>query len=299
MRSAVVTETGDTTLTDLPDPVPTPGQVLVDVEEAGLGHVDVMAARGDYPFFPGPGAAPGLEVVGRTPDGRRVLALPRFGGCAERVAVDADRLLPAPDGLDAIGLGLNALVAELTLHRARVNPGDRVLVRGAGGGIGVLAVQIARARGAQVTAITSSPARAARLRALGATTTVDRTDAAPEGEHDVVVDTVAGPGMAEHLPLLAPNGRYALCGGVAGDPGPEPFAALLRHFHHSPTLIALSLNSITPDELARSWERVRALADSGALRPVVERRLPLDRIAEALRLVGSGRVFGKVVVRAR
>ncbi|GAA2668976.1 MULTISPECIES: zinc-binding dehydrogenase [Actinosynnema] len=239
-----------------------------------------MAARGDYPFFPGPGAAPGLEVVGRTPTGRRVLAL------------------PAPDGLDAIGIGLNALVAELALHRARVSPGDRVLVRGAGGGIGVLAVQIARARGALVTAVTSSPERAHRLRDLGATEIVDRTRAEPGGEHDVVVDTVAGPGVAAHLRLLAPNGRYALCGGVAGDPGPDPFAALLRDFHRSPTVIALSLNSVAPDELARSWERVLALAATGALRPVVRQRLPLDRIGEALRLVGSGRVFGKVVVRA-
>ncbi|MEK8173324.1 zinc-binding dehydrogenase [Streptomyces sp. M19] len=176
--------------------------MLVDVDAAGVGYVDVMALRGEYAYFPARGGAgPGGRRPGdggragraRRARGRRVLALPAFGGFAERAVADADRVFPIPrgdgqgedegdadtDAVDTVALGVNALVAEIGLHRAGVAAGERVLVRGAGGGIGVLATQIAHAHGAEVTAITSSPARGERLRGLGAAHVVDRTAAAP------------------------------------------------------------------------------------------------------------------------
>ncbi|GAA1952423.1 quinone oxidoreductase family protein [Amycolatopsis minnesotensis] len=307
MRAVVVDASQELTVADVPEPAAGPGEVLIEAEAIGVGYMDVMRLRDGSTSA---GSIPGLEVLGRVraagsgvPEGligRRVLAQPDFGGYAEQVAVGADRLLPVPDGADPVemvALGLNALVAEGAVHRTGVLPGDRVLVRGAGGGIGVLATQIARARGAEVTAVTSSPERAERLRALGAAKTVDRTR--PEdtyGTYDVVVDTVAGPRVREHLELLRPNGRYVLCGGVGGVPGPDVFEPLLRDFHRSSTLLAFSLRSVAPEERGKSWERVLALHDGGGLAAVLDRSFPLTEAAAALQWVERGKSFGKVVL---
>ncbi|WAP53750.1 quinone oxidoreductase family protein [Streptomyces sp. S465] len=322
MKAVVVRSSAELAVVDAPEPVPGRGQVLVDVDAIGAGYVDVMARRGEYAYFPGVGSVPGLEVVGRVaavgPDvpeglvGRRVLALPAFGGYAEKVVAEADRVLAVPgsvDAVDAVAAGVNAMVAEIALHRVGATAGDRVLVRGAGGGIGVLATQIARARGAEVTAVTSAPARGARLRDLGAAHIVDRTrpatagsddDCAPAGEtYDVVVDTVAGPDLADHLALLRPNGRYILCGGAGGAPEVASLEPLLRDFHRSPTLFAFSLNSVAPEDLALSWKRIVGLLEEGRLSAVIDRRFPLTEADAALRWVESGKPFGKVVLLPR
>ena len=168
---------------------------------------------GWYVRFPGAGSVPGLEVAGRVravgqdvPEdliGTRALALPAFGGYAEQVVASAERLLPAPSGADPVelvALGVNALVAEGSLHKTGVVAGDRALVRGAGGGIGVLATQIAHARGAEVTAVTSSRERGERLRALGAAKVFDRTGTGlPDERYDLIVDIVGGPQLPKYL----------------------------------------------------------------------------------------------------
>ncbi|MEC3992445.1 zinc-binding dehydrogenase [Actinacidiphila sp. DG2A-62] len=309
MKAMIVEPSRELALAEVPEPAPGPGQALVEVEAIGVGYVDVMARRGDDAHFPGVGSVLGLEVVGRVRAasgvaeelvGKRVLALPDSGGYAERVAADADRLLPAPEGADpveVVALGLNALVAEGALHRTGLAAGERVLVRGASGGIGVLATQIAHARGAEITAVTSSPEKAERLRTLGAAKVIDRTRAdRPEDTYDVVVDTVAGPQVGEYLQLLRPNGRYVLCGGAGGVPGSEVFDLLLRDFHRSPTLLAFSLMSVAPAGRRRSWDRVVELFADGRLSAVLDTTFPLTQAATALRRVESGTSFGKVVL---
>ncbi|WP_158812946.1 zinc-binding dehydrogenase [Streptomyces rimosus] len=288
--------------------------MLVDVDAAGFGFVDVMALRGEYPGFPGVGAVPGVEVAGRVAAvgrevaeglvGQQVLAmLPGFGGFAERIVTDAELIFPVPRGgraVDAVAIGVNALVAELALHRVGAAAGERVLVRGAGGGIGTLATQIARARGAEVTAVTSSAARGERLRALGAAHIVDRTESAiPGADYDVVVDTVAGPDLEKHLELLRPNGRYILCGAAGGFPDVGSFAPLLRDFHKSLSLSALSLNSVAPEDLRQSWKRVVALLEESRVSAVVDQVFPLTEAEDALRRVAAGKAFGKVVLLPR
>lgn len=313
MRAAVVQSSGELELSDVPDPVPGPGQVVVEAEAVGVGFVDVMLRRGEYPGSPATGSIPGVEVVGEVrsagPDvagdliGRRVLALPAFGGYAELAVADAGRVLPVPDGADAadtVALGVNSLVAEISLGRADTKVGDHVLVRGASGGIGVLATQIAVARGAEVTAVTSSAARGERLRALGARLIIDRTSTAVSGEtYDVVVDTVAGLDLVPYLESLRDNGRYVLCGAAGGLPAPDFFPALLRRFHKSPTLVAFSLNSVAPDDLQTSWQAITSLWSRGTLSPVVDERLPLSEASQALRLLERGGPFGKVVLQPR
>lgn len=310
MKAAVISPTGELTIVDVPEPVPGPNQVLIDIDAIGAGYVDVMARRGQYPYSPGAGSVPGLEVVGHVSAaganvtagliGQRALALPAFGGFAEKAVADANRVFPAPPGADAadvVALGVNALVAELALHRVWASAGDDVLIRGAGGGIGVLATQIAHVRGAEVTVVTSSAARGERLRALGAMHVVDRTASPlPDRTYDVVVDTVAGPDLGRHLELLRPNGRYILCGGAGGAPGPESLGPLLRQFHKSPTLFAFSLNSVGPEELRSSWERIVTLLAERRLSPVLDQRFPLIDAEAALQWVADGKQFGKVVL---
>ncbi|MCS7483761.1 zinc-binding dehydrogenase, partial [Umezawaea endophytica] len=131
-----------------------------------------------------------------------------------------------------------------------------------------------------------------------ATRVFDRTRAAllTDETYDVVIDTVAGPSLEQHLELLRPNGRYVLCGGAAGPPGPDAFTPLLRNIHKSPTLIVFSLNSLEPQDLRRSWKRVTTLLREDRLSPVLDSRFPLAQADSALRHVEFGRPFGKVVL---
>lgn len=313
MLAAIVQAPEEIAVEEITPPTPAAGQVVIDVDAIGVGYVDVMARDGRYAPFPGAGAAPGLEVVGRVAAmaepvgglqvGAPVLGLPSFGGFAERVVVDAGRALPVPAGaaaVEMVGLGLNALVAEVAQERAGVGADEHVLVRGASGGIGVLAVQIAVARGARVTAVTSSAERAARLRGLGVADVLTRDAAPGVGQtYDVVIDTVAGPELDHHLHALGPNGRYVLCGGAAGPTGAGALDALLENIHRSPTFLAFSLNSVGPAELAASWKRILGLSEGGRLAAVVDQVMPLTAADAALRLVEGGAPFGKVVLTPR
>ncbi|GAA1034576.1 MULTISPECIES: quinone oxidoreductase family protein [Amycolatopsis] len=293
MKAVLVEPQQRLVLGDAPDPAAGQGQAVVEVEAAGVGYFDLMNLRN------GASSVPGVEVVGRVEDRRRVLALILSGGYAQQVAADADQLYPVPDTLDpadVVALGVNAMVAEGAVRRAAVAPGERVLVRGASGGIGVLATQIAHARGAEVTAVTSSAEYGERLRILGAAKIVDRTRERPEETYDVIIDTAAGPQVREHLELLRPNGRYVLCGGTAGVPEPEAFEPLMRDFHKSPTLFAFSLTSVSPEERRKSWDRVLKLVADGQLSAVLDRTFPLGEAAAALQHVEQGKSFGKVVL---
>ncbi|MBB4689181.1 quinone oxidoreductase family protein [Amycolatopsis jiangsuensis] len=204
-----------------------------------------------------------------------------------------------PEGADAaevVALGLNALVAESAVDRVGVAAGDRVVVRGAGGGIGVLATQIAHARGAEVTAVTSSPSRGDRLLDLRAARIVDRTAAVPGEDFDVVVDPVAGAEMGRYLKRLRDNGRYVLCGSADGPPAPDFFEVMLRDYHKSPTVFAFSLNSVTPAGLRRSWRAVTDWWGKGLLAPVLDLSVPLAEAEQVLGLLERGAPFGKVVL---
>ncbi|MBB1156838.1 MULTISPECIES: quinone oxidoreductase family protein [Amycolatopsis] len=293
MKAVLVEPQQRLVLSETPDPAPGPGQAVVEVEAIGVGYVDIMYLRD------GATSVPGVEVVGRVESGQRVLALILSGGYAEQAVADPDQLYPVPqnlDSADAVALGVNALVAEGAVRRAAVVPGERVLVRGASGGIGVLATQIAHARGAEVTAVTSSAEYGERLRTLGAAKIVDRTRERPGETYDVIIDTAAGPQVREHLELLRPNGRYVLCGGTAGVPEMEAFAPLMANFHNSSTLFTFSLTSVPPEERRKSWDRVLKLVEDGQLSAVRDRTFPLAEAVAALQHVEHGKSFGKVVL---
>ncbi|MFJ5225461.1 zinc-binding alcohol dehydrogenase family protein [Streptomyces sp. NPDC088400] len=325
MKAVVVDSfdgSGSLSLVDLPDPVPGPGQIQITVRASGVGHTDIASRRGEFARFPEPGFVPGTEAAGvvtATGDGvddawlgRRVFAvLPDGGGYAELVTVRTDAALaelPAQvSASEAVALGGNALTALFMLERAQVAAGECVLVRGAGGGVGLMATQVGAYFGAVVTAVTSSAARGERLLGLGASTVLNRSlgeDRAPgedraraEGAtYDIVIDPVCGPDLARHIGRLRPNGRYVLCGAAGGMPGPDFASGLRGRFYQSPSLLMLSMRSFSPERMRSGLKAIFELAARGALRGVVDEELSLGDASRAHDKLESGAVFGKLVL---
>ncbi|EYF04508.1 quinone oxidoreductase family protein [Chondromyces apiculatus] len=299
-------------LQNVPALTPAAGQVLITIEAAGVGLADILmrtgAYRGAYTAPAEGGFVPGLEVAGTVAGlgtgvdpawrGRRVFAPVQTGGYAEQAVFAADALIPLPDAIsavDAVALGVNALVAKIALERARLVPGERVLVRGAAGGIGTMATQLAAHAGAIVAATTSTADRGQRLRELGAVEILDRAATGAEA-FDVILDNVLGPDLATFLGKLKENGRMVLCGAAGGFPPPDFGMALLAGFQRSLTLSTLSLNSVDAPRLAAALQEVFALVAAGHLKPVIEATLPLAEAAAAHARLESGQVFGKLVL---
>lgn len=285
-------------------PHPKEGQVLITVAAVGIGFVDVMMRTGNYPGVDSVGLVPGAEIAGMVSAvgtnvpvdlvGQWVYALCGTGGCAEVVCVDANAIIPLPEGLSAeaaVATGINALVAWFALKRANVAAGDAVLVRGASGGIGTMAVQLAVASGATCTAASSKPER---LAYLGAQALVDRSGGT--GTFDIVIDPVAGSETGSFFRKLNPNGRIILCGAAAGLPSPDFTTEILATFFTSPTLFMLSLNSVPPHEVSAAIRSIFAMVTDGRLIPVVDRRVSFDEIVEAHSALESGEIVGKVIV---
>src|SRR5256885_304637 len=210
-------------LTDVPDPEPADGEVVVEVTRAGINFADTHVTRNDYLPREELPLIPGGEVAGRTPDGRRVAALLPNGGYAQKVAVNEAMLVPVPDKVSdeaAAGLLLQGLTARSLLRvSARLEAGESVVVQGAAGGTGSLAVQLAKRLGAgRVIGLASSEEKRELARGLGADATVDSQAEdleaaileANDGEPgDVVLEMSGGQCFEASLPVLAPLGRPA------------------------------------------------------------------------------------------
>ncbi|MEU4742257.1 NAD(P)-dependent alcohol dehydrogenase [Actinosynnema sp. NPDC023658] len=287
----------------VPDPVVQPGQVLVRVHAASVNGGELMGRDGRLKLllgrrFPkrtgidfagevvsGPGFEPGAHVWGGLPRGS-------FGSAAEYVAVAPDRLSASPAGLDLVhaaalpGVGTTAITA--LRDKARLRPGERLLVRGASGGVGSVAVQLGKAYGAHVTALTSG-ATLDFVRELGADDALDyRIDPARLGRFDVVLDT-RGSTPAAYRRLLGPGGRMV---GIAFRSAADVGYLLASSVFGSRRVRFFSGNPTTA-----LFADLAALVESGAVRPVVDTVHPLAAIAEAHRALEAGGVRGKHVVR--
>lgn len=330
MRALQLTAANTFAVTSLPDPLPGPGQVLVRWQAAALNFRDVQVARGSYPntafpLIPGSDAAGTVEACGpgatRWKPGDRVLTQvvqgwqagemlpyhPRtiLGGVlpgvlCERSALPEDGLVATPAHLsdqEAACLPCAGTTAWNALHGSgTTRPGDTVLVQGSGG-VALWALLLARAAGARVLAITSSPAKAERLRALGAEAVHDyRADpawdawalAASGGAGVDHVIEVGGPGtIARSIAAVRFHGRISLIGVLTGVAGEVPTAALFRKH--------ICLQGIFCGPRTMSAALARAVAQH-RLRPVVDRVFPLDQAAQAFAHLASGSHLGKVVV---
>lgn len=296
-------------LSHAPQPVAGPGEAVVAVEAAGVGLVDVMVRQGIYAGASQAGIVPGVEVAGTVVDapgeasdwrGRRVFVLVGGGGYADRVKVATPQLIALPDSVtsaDAVALGVNALTASFALRRANLIAGERVLVRGASGGIGVMGVQLAARAGALVTAVTSSEESGRRLLELGAQNVLNRTSGEVEyDEYDVILDPVGGAEVSSFVSRLRPNGRYVICGAAAGFPSADFGMSLVANFGKSPAILAVSLSSTDGAELASVATEIFAAAGRGELRPMIDEALPLHDAVAAHEKLEAGGVFGKLIL---
>ncbi|HVT60623.1 MAG TPA: NAD(P)H-quinone oxidoreductase [Thermoanaerobaculia bacterium] len=306
-------------LGDLPDPVPGVGEVLVAVEAAGLNRADLYQLAGHYPPPAGESAVPGLECCGRIAAlgpgverwqiGARVMALLAGGGQATRVVVASGQLMPMPENLSSIEgaaipeAGLTAwtnLVAE-----GHLVAGESVLITGATGGVGSFAAQLARELGARVIAAARDRERLERLRQFGLDELLadgdelaDRVRKMTGGRGvDLVLDLVGGARLSSHLAALKTGGRLVLIGLLAGERAELELYPILRRRLR---LIGSVLRARSRDEKARLVAGFSNFAvpklRAGLLRPVVDRVLPLERIAEAYAAMAQGGLFGKVVI---
>lgn len=295
MRAVVLREVdGELAVESVPDP----DGAVVEVRAAGVNFADVLVRRGRYPQMPEFPHVLGAEVAGEL-DGRRVAALARAGGYAERVAVDPGWVFSLPEGAsfaEGAALLTTYLTAYIPLVRqSLVTEDSTVLVHAGAGGVGTAAIQLAKHLGAHVVATASSEKKRAFAGEIGADDTRAYDDL--DGVRvDVVVDPVGGELFARSLLLLNPSG-WIVAVGYAGGAWADVSPALLVGRNVGVKGVYLGrLMQLDPDfvrecalELVQMWER-------GEIRPVVGARFPLERAADAHALIEARESVGKVVL---
>jgi NADPH:quinone reductase len=294
--------------TELPDPEPGEGQVLVDVSRAGINFADTHVTRNDYLAAQELPLVPGGEIAGTTPDGRRVAALLMNGGYAEKVAVPEAALVPVPDEVDddqAAALLLQGLTAWSLLNfSARVEEGETVVVEAAAGGTGSLAVQLAKRAGARVIALASSEEKRDLTLELGADAAVDsRAEdlreailAANDGEQvDVVLEMSGGAAFDATLRTLAPFGRLVLFGIASREENEIRSGHLLRN---SRAVIGFWLVHLfrRPELLRRGIGELLEAASSSELRAVIGGVYPLSEVRRAHEEIAGRKTQGKLLL---
>lgn len=307
-------------LRDVPAPVPAPGEVLIDVVAAGLNRADVQQRRGVYPPPPGASEVPGLEVSGRIAalgpgvagfrPGDEVCALLAGGGYAEQVAVPAGQVLPVPEGVDlATAAALPEVAATVFSNlfmAAGVQAGESVLIHGAAGGIGTMAVQLVRAFGAVPMVTAGSRAKLEAVRGLGAEVLINyreedfvaRVRDASEGRGvDVILDVVGAKYLMRNIEALAAAGRLVVIG-LQGGARAELDLGLLMGKRAA--IIATTLRARPAEEKAAIMravaEHVWPLVASGEVAARVDRVFPLAEAAAAHEYFDSGDHVGKILL---
>jgi NADPH2:quinone reductase len=321
MRAARVHRHGTPDEVVIEDVEPQPlgrGQVRVAVRAAAVNYPDVLVMAGRYqvkvpvPYTPGCEFAgvlleTGPEVSGLEP-GQAVIGLATYGAFAEQVVIDAGRVTPIPHGLGwhrAAAFGVTYTTAYHALRTvAGVAPGEWVTVLGAAGGVGLAAVDLARALGARVLAAASGDDRLAVCRAKGAEACVDyRTEDLKErireltgGGTDVVVDPVGGPYSEPALRAMRPGGRFVVVGFAAGEIPRIPLNLVLLK---GVTIAGIDNRTIVGrlPQVARAHRaEVLRLLVEGQVDPYVVAVHPLEKVGEGLRAVAERRAVGKIVI---
>ncbi|NLU81610.1 NADPH:quinone oxidoreductase family protein [Rhodococcus sp. HNM0569] len=317
MRAAVVTELSGPSATivrDVDEPT-ADGMVVLDVKASGVCFPDLLMTHGKYQIRPEPPFVPGTEVAGvvlSAPDGSgiepgaRVLAFAGLGGYAERVAVAPEMVLPIPDSLgfaEAASLIINYQTMEFALaRRARLQPGETVVVLGAAGGIGTSSIQLAKAHGARVIAVVRREGVDDFLRDLGADEVVRLADGwgarvreLTEGGAHVVVDPVGGDTFDEAVRVLAPEGRLVVIGFAGGG---IPELKLNRVLFRNISIVGAAWGEFLrsrPEAYREVHEALLRHVENG-LEPLVRARYALEDAPRALADLEAGEVLGKAVL---
>jgi putative PIG3 family NAD(P)H quinone oxidoreductase len=323
MRAVVVTKPGAPDVlawTDVPDPVPGSGDVVIEVAASGVNRADLMQREGHYP--PPPGAPPylGLETSGRIVavgdqvtgwrPGDEVCALLSGGGYAEQVVVPAGQLLtiPAKVGMiQAAAFPEAACTVYSNLFQvAGLARGETLLVHGGSSGIGTMAIQLGKAFGARVACTAGSEQKLARCRELGADVTINYRDtdfvaalrdATGGAGADVILDIMGASYLARNLTALAINGRLVIIGRQGGSQA-EINLGILQAKRASVYATTLRARPV-PEKaavVAAVQEHVWPLIDAGKVAAIVDRELPMSQAAQAHRAMAASEHIGKILL---
>ena len=330
MRAVVITKHGGPEVLQVqerPDPPLGPGEVRIEVAAAGINFADVMARMGLYRDAPKTPCVVGYEVAGTILElgegveglaaGQRVLAGTQFGGYASQVVVPEDDVVPLPEQLSfeqgaAVPVNYATAWAGL-IGYGNLQPGERVLVHSAGGGVGIAATQIAKRYGAEVFG-TASPSKHERCREVGVDRALDYTSPGWErgiGSFDIILDAVGGKSFRTSYDLLAPGGRLVAFGAssvVSGERKNVPTALkavlrmprfnLIKQMQESKAVIGLNMLTLWKDRgTLRPWiEPLTAMLSDGTIDPVIAGAFPFEQAGEAQTMIVERRNVGKVVL---
>ena len=324
---AIVAESGtELAWQEVPDVTAGDGEVVLDVTAAGINRADLLQAAGHYPPPPGASTTIGLEVSGHVSElgagvtawsvGQPVCALLAGGGYAERVAVPAGQVMPIPNGVDlheAAGLPEVACTVWSNLvMTAHLAPGQTVLFHGGASGIGTHGIQVAKAMDCRVAVTAGSAEKLEVCRTLGADITinyrgedfVERIKAETDGVGaDVILDLLGASYLDRNIDALAPDGRVVTIGFQGGLKAELNFGKLMAK---RAGVISTALRSrpvdgpsgkaaVVDSVVANVWPMI----GHGRVRPVIGAELPIEEAAKAHRLLESGDVHGKVLLRVR
>jgi putative PIG3 family NAD(P)H quinone oxidoreductase len=323
MRAVIASAAGGPevlTVVELPDPVPGPGEVVLEVAAAGLNRADLMQRMGFYPPPPGASDVLGMECSGTVaavgPDvtgwsvGDRACALLAAGGYASQVAVPAGQVMPVPEGVDLVTAAAlpeaTATVWSNVYMVAGLQPGETILVHGGAGGIGTTAIQLASQLGSRVLTTAGTPEKLALCASLGADVTINYREqdfvevvreSTDGGGADVILDNMGAKYLSRNLDALAIEGRLVIIGMQGGTKAELDIATLLRK---RGAVIATSLRSRPTAEKAAICaavvEHVWPLVADGRVRPIVDRTMPLGEVRAAHELMESGEHTGKILL---
>jgi NADPH:quinone reductase-like Zn-dependent oxidoreductase len=334
MRAVVITKHGGPGVLQVqerPDPTPAAGQVRIDVAAAGINFADVMARMGLYPDAPKTPCVVGYEVAGTILElgegassstnplsvGQRVLAGTQFGGYASQVVAAAGDVLALPDQLSfeqgaAIPVNYGTAWAGL-IGYGNLQPGERVLIHSAGGGVGIAATQIANRVGVEVYG-TASPGKHARCMELGVEHAIDYTQPGWERglpKFDLIMDAIGGKSFRRSYSLLRPGGRLVAFGASSVVSGERknvitalrtiarmPRFNMVKQMSESKAVIGLNMLSLWKDRgTLEPWiAPMRKLIDDGTVQPVVAESFSFEDAGAAQNMITERRNVGKVVL---
>ena len=328
MRAAVVREFGpveSAAWAEMPDPVPGPGEVLIRIAATAANFVDLLVIGGTYQFLPErpfvPGKLPAGTIVAVGPAvedlkvGDRVLSLAEQGGYAELVAVPASQCFRLPESMSFVEAASMALVYDTAWFalrdRARIQPGETVLVLGATGGVGLAALQLAKAFGARVLAGVSSLEKAGLVRESGADEVIDLSrpnlrDSLREQVYavtggtgaDIILDPLGGDIFDAALRALAWRGRLVVIGFAAGRiPTVKANYLLLKNIEVSGLQVS-DYRKRRPRQMAACLAEIFALYEAGKVRPAPTTTYPMAEFRTALAQIRDRKARGRIVLTA-
>lgn len=323
MRAITITQPGGPEVlqwTEVPEPEPGPGEVLLEVAASAVNRADLLQRMGFYPPPPGASEYPGLECSGTIlrlgegvsgwREGDEVCALLAGGGYAERVAVPAGQLLPLPGEVELLAAAALPEVActvwSNVVMVGRLAEDELLLVHGGAGGVGTHAIQVAKALGARVAVTAGSDERLDRCAQLGADIVInyreqDFVEVIREaGGADVILDVMGASYLDRNITALASGGRIVVIGMQGGRKAELDIGKLLMK---RASVAATSLRARPLNEkaaiVAGVREKLWPLVEQGTVMPIIDQVIPMAEAADAHRALDEGGIFGKILLAAK